>query len=192
MTDFPLRVVAAGDLVLRHIGPHDAPLLHRLIQTNREGLLAALDWPRFIHTQADTDAFCASSDVSRQNRKSATYGVWRGETILGVVSFNVICHATKSGDIGYWLGSAARGNGVASAAVSAMLRAFADADVVHHCIIKCATGNDRSRKLAERLGFVCEGVLSKAETIGDVVHDQYVYALNVRRDASATASVQLQ
>lgn len=192
MNEFPLHVAAPGGLALRHIGVEDVPTLHQLVELNREGLLAALDWPRFVRTQADTHAFCAASEVARQDRKSATYGVWRGEALQGVVSFNVVHHASQSGDIGYWLGSAARGKGVASTAVAAMIRAFSDADLVHHCIIKCATGNERSKKLAERLGFVREGVLSKAEKIGDVVHDQYVYSLDARRAPVLPASVQLQ
>lgn len=192
MNEFPLHVAAPSGLVLRHIGVDDAPPLHRLIELNKADLLPVLDWPRFVDTQAHTQAFCVSSEAARQDRKSATYGVWHGEALQGVVSFNVVHHAMKGGDIGYWLGSAARGKGTASAAVGAMIRAFSDADLVHHCVIKCATGNDRSRKLAERLGFFREGVLSKAEKIGDVVHDQYVYSLNARREAAGAASVQLQ
>lgn len=179
MTIFPQRVAVSGNLVLRHIVPDDAALLHQLIEINKDGLLSTLHWPRFINAQADTDAFCASCEAARENRKSATYGVWRDKEILGVVSFNAFDHAKKEGEIGYWFGSAARGQGAATAAVAALIRSFADAGLVHRCIIKCATGNERSRKLAERLGFAREGVLSKSERIGDIDHDQYVYALSV-------------
>lgn len=177
MTDFPDTFDASEVLLLRRLVVHDAALLHQLIVINKDGLLSTLHWPRFIRAEADTAAFCVACETAFGNGKNAVYGVWRGGEILGVVSFNAIDHDLKEGEIGYWLGSAARGQGVATLAVAALVRAFAEAGVVRRSTIKCATGNERSRKLAERLGFSRVGQLSKAEKIGDVLHDQYVYAL---------------
>ncbi|AHC16651.1 Ribosomal-protein-L7p-serine acetyltransferase [Salinispira pacifica] len=43
--------------------------------------------------------------------------------------------------------------------------------------IKCATKNVASQKVAEKLGFTCEGILRQAERINESVHDLKLYSL---------------
>jgi len=112
----------------------------------------------------------------------AVYGIWLQDGLAGVVSFNVLDLQSESGDIGYWLDACARGKGIATVAVQAMVQGFAERRLLRRYVIKCAVANRESQRVAERLGFSCEGVLKFAEKIGEVRHDQYLYALSLGGD----------
>lgn len=173
---------------LRAIVKGNASALHCLIDKNKENLMQWLHWPRFVDALEDTIYFCNACEIGMQKKTEATYGIWLHEQLAGVVSFNAIDLGNESGDIGYWLDAQARGKGIASIAVSAMVRAFAQQRVLRRFVIKCAVANARSRGLAERLEFSREGQLRLAEKIGDTRHDQYLYALALNDSADLPAS----
>lgn len=168
---------------LRAITREHAVALHCLIEKNKSDLSRSLHWPRFVNALEDTISFCAACERGLQTRTGATYGIWLEEQLAGVVSFNTLDLENESGDIGYWLDASARGKGIASLAVSAMVRAFAQQQLLRRYVIKCAVANQRSQRVAERLGFSREGLLKLAEKIGEIRHDQYLYALASRDGA---------
>lgn len=43
--------------------------------------------------------------------------------------------------------------------------------------LRCAAGNEPSKRVAERLGFALEGVLRQDEYLHDLFVDQHVYGL---------------
>jgi ribosomal-protein-serine acetyltransferase len=80
-------------------------------------------------------------------------------------------------EIGYWLASQAAGRGVMTRAVSAMFElAFADLGM-HRVELLAATGNQRSRAIAERLGMTFEGIRREAEELPSGWADLAMYAL---------------
>ena len=84
---------------------------------------------------------------------------------------------TGVGELGCWIDAAAEGRGVVRAACDAVLdHAFGPARLTR-VEARIATGNLRSRRLAERLGFVLEGTLRGAHVVGDARYDVAVYGL---------------
>ncbi|MFM9924206.1 GNAT family N-acetyltransferase [Variovorax sp. H27-G14] len=185
---FPACIAAGDQMELRAIVKANASALHFLIDANKANLIQWLHWPRFVNALEDTVYFCNSCEIGMQKKTQATYGIWRHEQLAGVVSFNTIDLGNESGEIGYWLDAQTRGKGIASIAVRAMVRAFAQQRVLRRFVIKCAVANARSRGLAERLEFSREGLLSLAEQIGDTHHDQHLYALTLNDSADLPAS----
>jgi ribosomal-protein-serine acetyltransferase len=73
--------------------------------------------------------------------------------------------------------SAAQGMGVARAACAALIRHARDELRVERVEWHCTTINERSRRLAERLGFRHEGTLRSAYVLHGERHDLEVLSL---------------
>jgi RimJ/RimL family protein N-acetyltransferase len=85
--------------------------------------------------------------------------------------------ARRSAEIGYWLGKAYWGRGIASAVVPALTDwAFAQFDVCR-LFAGVFDGNAASARVLEKSGYVLEGRLRKAVTKDGKTIDQLLYAI---------------
>jgi ribosomal-protein-serine acetyltransferase len=87
-----------------------------------------------------------------------------------------ITPAFRSSDIGYWLAEHAVGRGVITRAVAAMIDIAINDLGLNRVELMAATGNRRSRAVAERLGLVLEGVRREAELLASGFVDLAVYS----------------
>jgi ribosomal-protein-serine acetyltransferase len=96
-------------------------------------------------------------------------GIWYQDALVGILDYRL--HGrSRSVELGYWLDAAMQGKGIVTQACRTMVRYAFEEQQVHKVVISCATDNPRSRAVAERLGFVQEGILRQA----DRLHDRYV------------------
>ncbi|MBU4612919.1 GNAT family N-acetyltransferase [Achromobacter sp. GG226] len=172
----PRLLQVTESLRLRAITPPDAPDVHALVTRNQPRLCHTLHWPRFIRQYSDTVDFCKKA-ADTFGKSNAVYVMEHDGPLAGVVSFNVLDVPNGCADIGYWIDQRQEKQGLVTASVQALMNAYRAQRLVRRFVIMCATPNQPSRAVAERLGFVREGVLAQAEKIGDEVFDQYVYAL---------------
>lgn len=102
--------------------------------------------------------------------------------LVGSVSLHQIDRVQGDAEIGYWTTPAARGRGVASAAVTALSRwAFLELpiDRIELCH---AVENSGSGRVAEKAGFTLEGRLRQSYRYGDGrKHDELLWSI-LRRD----------
>jgi ribosomal-protein-serine acetyltransferase len=97
--------------------------------------------------------------------------------IVGIAGFLGVNWPHGSTSIGYWLSERHQGRGLMTDAVRTLIdRAFGEWSL-HRVEIRAATGNARSRRIPERLGFREEGVMREAERIGERYNDLAVYGL---------------
>ena len=82
-----------------------------------------------------------------------------------------------SGEIGYWLAADAVGRGIATRAVAAAIDLAFDPLGLHRLQLLAATGNHRSRAVAQRLGLTHEGTLREAELLARGRVDLEVYSV---------------
>lgn len=80
------------------------------------------------------------------------------------------------GELGYWIAANAEGQGIVRRACSVLIEDMF-ADDIARVEIRTAAHNERSIRLAERLGFDREGTLRSAMRVGAVRHDVAVYGL---------------
>jgi RimJ/RimL family protein N-acetyltransferase len=80
--------------------------------------------------------------------------------LLGSISLNWFDRRRHTGEIGYWLGPDARGQGVMSTVLEGLAR-WATAELGLSSVrLRIAVGNTASRRVATRAGFV-EGAVEK-------------------------------
>ncbi len=97
--------------------------------------------------------------------------------LLGSVSVHSIDRNANDAEIGYWTAPAARGRGVAAAAVDAACRWAFAALPVDRIELCHAVENTASGRVAEKAGFTYEGHLRRSFRYGDgVKHDELLWA----------------
>lgn len=172
---FQLQV--SDHLELRQRHPEDAAEIFALTDSNREHLRRWLPWLDHCRTVADTLANINSSlhQVSEGTGLGLTVR-WDGQ-IVGLLSFNYIDKFNHVGQLGYWLGAAFQGHGLMTKACGALVDYGFEKFGMNRQTISAATGNLRSRAVAERLGFTLEGVAREAEWLYGRPVDHAIYAL---------------
>lgn len=161
---------------LRLLEERDADELYALIDANRDYLARWLPW---VGTQTRPAVLEFIQSTRRQladNDGIQTALIIDGQ-IAGVVGVHGIDWANRSTSLGYWLAERFQGRGAMTAAVRAYTSHAFGTWGLTRVELQAAIDNTRSRAVAERLGFIREGVLRQAERVGDRVHDVVVYSM---------------
>jgi RimJ/RimL family protein N-acetyltransferase len=97
--------------------------------------------------------------------------------LVGSVSVHSIDRQGNDAEIGYWTVPAARGRGVAAAAVDAASRWAFAALPIDRIELCHAVENKASGRVAEKAGYTYEGYLRRSYRYGDgVKHDELLWA----------------
>ncbi|MFB2556040.1 GNAT family N-acetyltransferase [Herbiconiux liangxiaofengii] len=172
-----------GDLLPRGLGDgytlelrtrEGVPAVHALTERNLARLRAWEPWAQPEQSLAGTRAFTDFVLALYDQGKTVPGVLVRDGLPVGSVSLK-IDPATAIGELGYWIDEAHEGRGVVTRAAAA-LRDAGFARGLARMEIRAATGNVRSRAVAERLGFHLEGVLRSALPVGAHRHDVALYA----------------
>lgn len=146
-----------GGVSLRRASPGDAAL----ILGWRTEPSASVYQPLRPTTETELQRALASEaslPLDAKFRGTARFIVETAEGLAGWITLREVSREHRSGDIGYTIGQAYRGRGVATAAVAALLPlAFEGADLDRLGAI-AAMDNVASRRVLERSGFICEGI----------------------------------
>ena len=167
-------------LVVRPYHPDDAAQVFAAIDESREQLRPWLPWVERHNSVDDARDFCARCAANWLLRTDLTVGIFAlGDgRYLGGAGLHRFSWQVRAFEIGYWLRRSAEGHGYASETVRLLTRlAFEDLEA-RRVEISCDPRNERSRRVAERLGFVLEGRLRSImlDTAGQP-RDQLVFSL---------------
>jgi ribosomal-protein-serine acetyltransferase len=164
---------------LRRLNDGDADELYRLIDENRAHLASWLPWAA-DHTREATREFIRLSQRQAAANDGFQAALVCDGAIVGVAGFLGVNWPHGSTSIGYWLSERHQGRGLMTDAVRVLVgHAFGEWGL-HRVEIRAATGNVRSRRIPERLGFREEGVVREAERIGERYNDLAVYGILAR------------
>jgi ribosomal-protein-serine acetyltransferase len=170
-----LRVSESVDLV--QLEQDDAEELTALIDRNRPYLREWLPWLDHSTSILDTARFIGRSMEQFSDNNGLTLGILCGGRLAGVIGQHYVDSLNRRTEIGYWIDSRHQGHGIVTRSTSRLMDyAFREQDC-NRVMLHCAVGNTKSRAVAERLGFVQEGVLREAEWLYDHYVDLVVYSM---------------
>ena len=172
-------------LELRLLEESDAEELYAVIDRHRAHLARWLPWAEG-QTGAATREFIATSGRQYQAGEGLNTLIVVDGAIAGVIGVHGISRMHETASVGYWLGPEYEGRGIMSAAVRAYVDAAFGPWGLHRMELRAAADNARSRAVAERLGFVEEGIARQAERIGERRVDLVVYSVLAPEWRSAT------
>jgi ribosomal-protein-serine acetyltransferase len=156
--DLPLDTGLPEPVMLRRLTVADADAFAAHVAADQERLSEHLAWPAVTDTAEGAAAWLGRYDRGEDGRVLLG-GAWRGDDLLGGAL--LMHHDPDYGnvEVGCWLVAAGEGHGVAAAACRAVIAIGRRELGVERVEWRAAPENVRSRRLAERLGFVHEGTL---------------------------------
>ncbi len=172
-----IRIPVENDLEMRLVEEEHAEELCSVVQENFEHLSEWMQWAVEGYSIAHTRSFIELS--RRQFAKGETMNllIFEAGKIIGGSGLNFIDRVNRGTEIGYWLDRPRNGRGIVTKCCRALIEyAFKDLDM-HRIVIRCATGNLKSRAIPERLSFTEEGTLRESEWLHTKFVSLVVYSM---------------
>ncbi|MDE0101766.1 MAG: GNAT family protein [Bryobacterales bacterium] len=168
--------VSAG-IRLTPLDVADADALFDLTDANRRHLRIWLPWVDAARCAEDTRAWIRTSKMQASRNEGVQFAVRVDSAIAGVIGHHRIDWPNRCASLGYWLGEAYQGRGLATAACRSLVAHAFDVLQLNRVEIRCAVGNRRSCAIPRRLDFREEGVLREAQWLYDHFVDHVVYGM---------------
>lgn len=157
--------------------PQFAEDLFALTDKNRAFLAQWLPWLDHVQSPADSKKFIISQLELFTKGQGLHLCIFYQGRLAGSVGFNHIDPDNQIGYIGYWLGEEFNGRGIMTAAVREVIALGQQFYRLQKIDIRCASQNNKSQAIPERLGFVHEGTLQRAEKVNGQYFDHRIYSL---------------
>lgn len=166
------------ELFLTLVQPSFAKDYLRIIESNQADFARFLAWAtselnedfflnyvtRSLHSYADGTALPCSI-------------IYR-DKLVGNIDFHQINSSLEKARIGYWLDPDFRGRGIISKSVQSLIHIGFNEMDMSKIEIWTAIENKHSCAVAERLGFIQEGIITQNEKVGSKIYDQVSYSLS--------------
>jgi len=155
----------------------DAERIFELTDSSRDYLKEWLPWVDFTARVEDTQDFIKAGRSNFAEGKTLNAAILFEGEIVGMGGFNSISQANKAASIGYWLAPQYQGHGIMTRVVKAFTEYAFDELKLNRVEIRAAVGNQKSRSIPERLGYMEEGTIRQAEWLYDHYVDHTVYGM---------------
>jgi ribosomal-protein-serine acetyltransferase len=167
----------------------DAEEAFAVVDRERDRLREWLPWVDATTTVAIEREFLLGIELANADGTGLHTTIRIDGGFAGFVGLRVF-PLRRCAEVGYWLAGSAVGRGVMVRAVAGLVDLAVGPLDMHRVELLAATGNERSRAVAERLGFAKEGVRREAEELASGFVDLVMYAVLAREwPGSATALV---
>ena len=178
LLDLPEQLVT-DRLLLRPPRAGDGAELNRAVRESRSELRRWMPWAQRPSTVEASEAYCREAGANFAARKDLTLLLWLKDqpVLVGGSGLHRMDWTVPKFEIGYWIRTRFTGNGYATEAVRAIAGFARKTLKARRLEIRMDTRNRRSWRLAERLGFVLEGLLRQdARNPDGRLRDTRVYA----------------
>jgi RimJ/RimL family protein N-acetyltransferase len=176
--DIPDRI-DAGEVALRSPVEADVAAIVEACQDPEISRWTRVPCP---YGRSDAEHFIELAEAGRRDGDAAPFLIVDPVTdaLNGAIGIHDMSRSTLTGEIGYWVASWARGRGIASRALNALADWGLSAGL-HRIQAQVMVGNESSRRVLSRAGFVEEGLLRSVSAGGCGVDldriDMHVYSL---------------
>jgi len=159
---------------LRAIARPDIGRFWEVIERDRVHLERWLGWAQAARFES-TRIFLEDQIAQHAEGRAAHYGIWWNGRLAGAIGLRNL-DAPAETSVGYYLATFACGNGIMTAALRTLTRTAIERLGVYRIELVAALGNMESRRVAERAGFVFEGIARARVIVHGKLHDAAVYA----------------
>jgi len=172
-----MEIRVNNDISLELLREDHAQELFELTDLNREHLREWLPWLDFTKSASDTKKFIETTIEQYKNNQGPQFALKYNGVLCGVNGFHKIDTLHKNGAIGYWLSKSYSGKGIVTKSTKELTKIGFEEYSLHKIEIHCAEGNEKSRAIAERLGFVYEATLRDCEWLYTKYVSHAIYSM---------------
>jgi len=170
-------------IALRRFHPRDVDALYAAARESLDDLIPWMTWAHPAYSRKDVAEYVRivgeSWDAGRYYAFAITDA--RDGTMLGTASLSHIHPLYHFCNLGYWIRSSRRGNGLASRAARMAARfGFEQLGLIRVEVV-IAAGNEASLKAAEKSGAHREGILRDRVTVREKIYDAVMFSF-IRSD----------
>ena len=162
---------------LEFLGEIHAASLFNLVNNNRAYLKEWLPWVDNMQVVEHAGNYIVNCIRQAAERTDFAYAIMFDGNMVGRIGMHHINQQNKIGEIGYWLAGGMQGRGIVAKCCTALISYGFNELGLNRIEIKCATGNDKSRAIPEKLKFKREGILRQAEWLNGNFVDLYLYSM---------------
>ena len=151
-------------LVLHSFRRRDADPLISAVHDSLDDLTRWLPWAHQDYGRSDAIRFIRDSSAAWAEGRAFDFAIkFAGQprTHIGNVSIWHTSRRERAGETGYWVRSNSTGDGIGTEATARVMQVAFEELGLHRLALRIATGNTASERIAEKLGFVREGLLRK-------------------------------
>jgi ribosomal-protein-serine acetyltransferase len=171
------KILRKEEIELKTFTKDQASLLFSLVDKNRDYIREWLTWVEKTKSINDVEIKIKELEEKEQKGEGINFGIWYKNKLVGVVGFNFINKEHKKAAIGYWLDKDYQGKGIMTASCRLLIGYGFNQLGLHRIEISCATGNNKSCAIPQRLGFTREGKFRESGFLNGKFVDHYYYSL---------------
>lgn len=173
-----IKIQVNKNIKLKQIELSDSEDIFNTINTQREYLGRWLPFVDSTQKIEDTQNYIQMMEDLPPENRELVFVIHYEHAFAGLIGFKSTDKQNKKTEIGYWLSESFQKKGIIQASVKALVKyAFEKLDI-NRVQIKCATGNNQSKKIPQKLSFTFEGIERDGELLsGGKFTDIEVYSL---------------
>lgn len=167
-------------LTLRPFRRRDVDDLVSAVKASMPELSQWLPWAHAGYDKGEALRFVRDSAAAWTEGRAFDFAIRFTEddtSHLGNISVWPVSRRERSGEIGYWIRSDMAGKGIATEAAARVAQVGFEELGLHRITLRIAVGNRSSERVAEKLGFVQEGLLRKEVLVRGEWLDHTLWAM---------------
>ena len=171
-------ITVDNDIILKELELTDAEHIFKAIDYQRGYLGEWLPFVEFTKSVKDSLDYVNSVVTMPEDCKEWQFSVFCGDDFAGLAGFKGTDRLNCKSEIGYWLKQEFQHRGIMTDSVRTLIKFGFSKLNLNRIQIKCATQNEKSNKIPQRLGFTFEGIERDSEFVRDgVFRDANVWSL---------------
>ncbi len=170
-------------VVLRRFHPRDVDAFHAAVDESLDDLVPWMTWAHPKYGRADVAEYVRVVGETWEAGRYYAFAITdaRDGTMFGAASLSHVHPVYHFCNLGYWIRSSRRGNGLASRAARLAAKFGFEQLGLLRVEIVVAVENAASLKVAEKSGAHREGILRDRMTVRERVHDAVMFSF-IRAD----------
>ena len=167
------------NVILRPFEIDDADHLYIAARESLTDLKPWMSWAHDGYSRKEADNFIRITRARWEERTLFAFAIVDANTgdILGGCSLSNKHPVYHYCNVGYWVRTSRHGNGIAGRAAKLAARyGFEHAEIIRAEVVM-AVANDKSRRVAEKIGAHYEGMLHNRMVVGKTIYDAHMYSL---------------
>ncbi|RPI91467.1 MAG: N-acetyltransferase [Chloroflexi bacterium] len=166
-----------ADILLRPFRFSDSTGLYRAVHESLDELQPWMSWATDRYTEMTAREYITIARARWEEHTFYAFAITRGEEIVGACTLSSIHSIYRFCNLGYWVRTSCRGQGLAGRAAQLSARfAFENLGLIRVEIV-IAVGNQASLRVAEKIGAHDEGILLNRMVVGKSIYDAHMYSL---------------